>query len=38
MPTDHSKSHGVQGTRPTLHRRVDDIGRTPAQLVQHPPA
>lgn len=32
MPADHSQSHGVQGTRPTLHRRVDDIGRPHTQL------
>ncbi len=23
--SDHSKSHGINGTRPTLHLRVDDI-------------
>lgn len=29
---DHSKSHGIHGTRPTLHLRVDDIARRHAQL------
>ena len=29
---DHSKSHGINGTRPTLHLRVDDIEARHAEL------
>lgn len=29
---DKSKSHGINGTRPTLHLRVDDIDRRYAEL------
>lgn len=29
---DHSKSHGINGTRPTLHLRVDDIDARHAEL------
>lgn len=29
---DHSKSHGIHGTRPTLHLRVDDIEARHAEL------
>lgn len=37
---DRSKTHGIRGTRPTLHLRVDDITRRHAQLgdaAQFPP-
>jgi uncharacterized glyoxalase superfamily protein PhnB len=30
--TDHSKSHGINGTRPTLHLRVDDVQARHAEL------
>ena len=30
--TDHSKSHGINGTRPTLHLAVDDVDARHAQL------
>jgi len=30
--TDHSKSHGINGTRPTLHLRVDDLDARYAQI------
>lgn len=29
---DHSKSHGIHGTRPTLHLMVDDVERRYAQI------
>lgn len=29
---DHSKSHGINGTRPTLHLRVDDVAARYAEL------
>jgi catechol 2,3-dioxygenase-like lactoylglutathione lyase family enzyme len=29
---DHSKSHGIHGTRPTLHLRVDDVDARHAEL------
>lgn len=29
---DHSKSHGIQGTRPTLHLQVDDLDARYAAL------
>lgn len=29
---DHSKSHGINGTRPTLHLRVDDVQVRYAEL------
>ena len=30
--TDHSKSHGINGTRPTLHLMVDDVDARHAEL------
>ncbi len=30
--TDHSKSHGINGTRPTLHLMVDDVDVRHAEL------
>ena len=33
--TDHSKSHGINGTRPTLHLRVDDIEARHCELAAH---
>ena len=30
--TDHSKSHGINGTRPTVHLEVDDIDARYAEL------
>ncbi|MFY9512118.1 MAG: VOC family protein [Rubrivivax sp.] len=30
--SDHSKSHGINGNRPTLHLRVDDLDARYAQL------
>lgn len=30
--TDHSKSHGINGTRPTLHLMVEDIDARHAEL------
>jgi catechol 2,3-dioxygenase-like lactoylglutathione lyase family enzyme len=30
--SDHSKSHGINGTRPTLHLAVDDLDARYAQL------
>ena len=32
LASDHSKSHGINGTRPTLHLRVDDLDARYAQL------
>jgi catechol 2,3-dioxygenase-like lactoylglutathione lyase family enzyme len=34
--TDHSKSHGINGTQPTLHLMVDDIEARHAELGAHP--
>ncbi len=31
---DHSKSHGINGTRPTIHLRVQDIDARYAQVVK----